>query len=217
MKKIIEKLQKILNVESISKMVLIFIVLQPIFDILSFLYIRKYIPVGISTIVKPLFIFGIGIFIYLTNKEQRKSYTKIFVVYAILLIIHCLILKDILVTNSVILHEIRFMINIAYMLVLFMIMDFLYQNHPDREKFIKSLKKTLVVTFFIYSDLGIDSVESTHVRRYLRFSPQFMASTDFPSVVLFILLPCMMLLEAKQHTSFPFFVSWFNTFRYCDF
>ena len=150
MKKIIEKLQKIFNVESISKMVLIFIVLQPIFDILSFLYIRKYIPVGISTVVKPLFIFGIGIFIYLTNKDQRKSYTKIFVVYAILLIIHCLILKDILVTNSVILHEIRFMINIAYMLVLFMIMDFLYQNHPNKENFIKSLKKTLVVTFFIY-------------------------------------------------------------------
>lgn len=150
MEKIIERLQKIFNVEFISKMVLIFIVLQPVFDILSFLYIRKYIPVGISTVVKPLFIFGIGIFIYLTNKEQRKSYTKIFVVYGILLIIHCLILKDILVTNSVILHEIRFMINIAYMLVLFMIMDFLYQNHPDREKFIKSLKKILVVTFFIY-------------------------------------------------------------------
>ena len=150
MKKIIEKLKKIFNVESISKMVLIFIVLQPIFDILSFLYIRKYIPVGISTVVKPLFIFGIGIFIYLTNKEQRKSYTKIFVAYGILLIIHCLILKDILVANSVILHEVRFMVNIAYMLVLFMIMDFLYQNHPNKENFIKSLKKTLVVTFFIY-------------------------------------------------------------------
>lgn len=150
MKKIIEKLQKIFNIEMISKMVLIFIVLQPLFDILSFLKIRDYIPIGISTIVKPLFVFGVGIFIYLTNKNQRKSYSKIFVAYGILLIIHCLILKDILVTNSIILHEIRFMINIAYMLVLFMIMDFLYQNHPDREKFIKSLKKTLIVTFFIY-------------------------------------------------------------------
>ena len=74
MKRIIEKLQKIFNVEMISKMVLIFIVLQPLFDILSFLKIRDYIPIGISTVVKPLFVFGVGIFIYLTNKEQRKSY-----------------------------------------------------------------------------------------------------------------------------------------------
>lgn len=150
MKKIIEKAQKIFNVEIISKLVLLFIVLQPLFDILSFLKIREYIPIGISTVVKPLFVFGVGIFIYFTNKQQRKSYTKIFVTYGILIIVHCLILKDILVANSVILHEIRFMINIAYMLVLFMIMDFLYQNHPNKEEFIKKLKKTLVVTFFIY-------------------------------------------------------------------
>lgn len=150
MKKLIENIRKVFNVEIISKLVLIFIVLQPLFDILSFLKIRDYIPIGISTVVKPLFVFGIGIFIYLTDKKQRKSYTVTFVVYAILIVVHCLILKDILVTNSVILHEIRFMINIAYMLVLFMIMDFLYQNHPNKEKFIKSLKKTLVITFFIY-------------------------------------------------------------------
>lgn len=150
MKRIIEKLQNIFNVETISKLVLLFIVLQPLFDILSFLKIREYIPIGISTVVKPLFVFGVGIFIYFTNKQQRKSYTKIFVTYGILIIVHCLMLKDILVSNSVILHEVRFMINIAYMLVLFMIMDFLYKNHPNREDFIKKLKKTLVVTFFIY-------------------------------------------------------------------
>lgn len=167
MKRIIEKLQKIFNVEMISKMVLIFIVLQPLFDILSFLKIRDYIPIGISTVVKPLFVFGVGIFIYLTNKEQRKSYSKIFVAYGILLIIHCLILKDILVANSVILHEIRFMVNIAYMLVLFMIMDFLYQNYPDREKFIKNLKKTLVVTFFIYcASILLAIVTGTSGRTY---------------------------------------------------
>ena len=146
----IKKIQEKLNIEFITKIVLIYILLQPLFDILSFLYIRNYIPIGISTIVKPLFVFGIGIYIFLTNKKQRKAYTLIYVAYAILIIIHCLILKDIFVANSIILHEIRFMINIAYMLVLFMIMDYLYQNNPNKEEFIGKLKKTLVITFLIY-------------------------------------------------------------------
>ena len=31
------------------------------------------------------------------------------------------------------------------------------------------------------------------------------------------LVACMMLLEAKTTYFLSFFVSWFNTFRYCDF
>lgn len=150
MQNIKERIEKIFNVNLITKMVLVFILLQPVLDILSFLNIRNIIPIGISTYIKPLFVFGIGLYVFFTNKEQRKSYVKILIPYGLLVIMHCIILKDIKVENSIILHEIRFMINVAYMLVLYMIMDFLYANNPDRDKFIVTLKKTLVVTFFVY-------------------------------------------------------------------
>ncbi len=150
MKNIIKKFQEKFNVEIITKIVLIYILLQPVFDILSFLYVRNYIPIGISTVLKPLFVFGIGIYIFLTNKKQRKKYMAIYVIYGILMIVHSLILKDIFVANSVILHEIRFMINIAYMLVLFMILEYMYQNNTNKQEFIKKLKKTVVITFLIY-------------------------------------------------------------------
>ena len=150
MKIIKEKLKKIFNINTITKMVLVFIILQPVFDILSFLNIRGYLPIGISTVAKPLFVFGIGVFIFCADKKQRKCYSKYLIPYGILMIIHSFMLKELMVENSVIIHEIRFMINVAYMLVMFMIMDYLYTNNENKKDFISSLKKVLVITFFIY-------------------------------------------------------------------
>ena len=144
-----EKIKKLFKIENITKLVLCYVLIQPFLDILSFLNIRGYI-LGISTILKPLFVFGIGIYIYFTDKKSRKKYTWIYILFAILMFVHSLILKDLMIENSVILHEIRFMINFAYMLVLFMIFEFLYRNNEDKDKFVKNLKKTVVVTFLTY-------------------------------------------------------------------
>ncbi|MBR2786960.1 MAG: WecB/TagA/CpsF family glycosyltransferase [Clostridia bacterium] len=150
MRKIKDKFKRLLNIKNVTKLFLAFIILQPVFDILSFLNLRGYIPLGISTIIKPLFVFGLGTFIYITNKAQRKKYTLTLLSYGILTVVHNLILKDLLVANQVILHEIRFMVNIAYMIVMFMIVDYLYVNSEDKKTFVKQLKKTLILTFFIY-------------------------------------------------------------------
>ena len=167
MKEIKCKIKKIINVDNITKLVLFFIILQPIFDILSFLNIRGYIPIGISTIVKPLFVFVIGFIIYCIDRKQRKNYTKILVSYAILILVHSFILKDIMVSNSVILHELRFMINIAYMLVMFMIMDYIYMNSENKNSFISKLKKTLIVTFLIYaSTIVLAIITGTSAKTY---------------------------------------------------
>ena len=66
--------EKLMKKESIYGILLkatfIFIVLQPVFDLLSFLYIRGFIPVGISTYGKPLIIGLINIALLLTYKKQ---------------------------------------------------------------------------------------------------------------------------------------------------
>ena len=145
------KFKKIININIITKLVLLFIILQPIFDILSFLSIRGLIPIGISIIVKPLFVFGLGIFIFFSDKKQRKNNIKFLIPYALLIIIHSFLLKELMVENSTIIHEIRFMINIAYMLVMFMIMDYLYSGNENKQEFISKLKKALACTFIFYS------------------------------------------------------------------
>ena len=149
MKKIKERIIEYLTVDKITKMVLIYVLLQPFFDILSFLNIRGYIP-GISTILKPLFVFGMGLFIFIKDRKSRKKYLVIYILFAILLIAHNLILLDLMIEKSTIFHEIRFMVNFAYMMVLFMIFEFLYNNNEDKDYFINKLKKVIIITFIIY-------------------------------------------------------------------
>jgi len=127
-----------------------FILLQPILDILSFLDIRNIIPFGISTYVKPLLVFGLGVLIYFIDKDARKKWTILYVLYGILIIGHTILLNNLSIEFSVILHELRYMINIAYMLVLYMIFDYMYLRNENKDEFIKELKKTLVITFIIY-------------------------------------------------------------------
>ena len=44
--------------EKILKLLCFYILMQPLLDILSNLYIEGIIPFGISTVVKPLFVFS---------------------------------------------------------------------------------------------------------------------------------------------------------------
>lgn len=144
------KIKELFNIKFLTQAVLVFIFLQPIFDILSFLDIRGIIPFGVSTYLKPLFIFGIGLIIYFISKKQRKKWTITYVAYGILVIVHTILLHNLDVSNSVILHEIRFMLNLAYMIIMYMIFNYLYSENENKEEFINRLKKTLVCTFIFY-------------------------------------------------------------------
>jgi len=146
----IKRIKDKLNNKNITKIIMIFILLQPILDILSFLDIRNLIPFGISTYVKPLLVFGVGVLIYFLDKDARKKWTILYVLYGILIIGHLFLLNGIGTERPVMLHELRFMINIAYMLVLYMIFDYMYLRNENKDEFIAKLKKTLVVTFMIY-------------------------------------------------------------------
>ena len=150
MSDVIRKIREKINNKNIIKLVLIFLLLQPLFDILSFLDIRNIIPFGISTYVKPLVVFGVAAIIYLIDKEARKKWTILYVLYAILIVGHLVILNRIGTEMSIILHEFRFMINIAYMLVFYIIFDYMYIRNENKEEFIKQLKSSLIITFIIY-------------------------------------------------------------------
>ncbi len=164
---LVNKVKNVVNNKNIVKAVLIFILLQPLFDILSFLDIRNMIPFGISTYVKPLFVFGIGAVIYLIDKEARRKWTILYVLYGILIVAHLFILNRISTDISIILHELRFMINFAYMLMFYMIFDYMYVRNDNKEEFIKQLKSTLVITFIIYcSTILLAIVTGTSARTY---------------------------------------------------
>ena len=148
-----EKQQKIL------KIILIFVLLQPILDILSRMAILGYIP-NISTYVKPLFVFGFSgylLFCYSPIKKRWLIYIGLFILLAIC---HLFLLAGLLVDTSTILHELRFMINIAYMIALFIgLFTFWYHTDDnDKEEVFRKIKNTLFYTFMLYFSLYLVSV-----------------------------------------------------------
>ena len=142
----------------IFNIMLFFVIIQPIFDILSNLYVEGILKIGISTCFKPAFI-GLMTFIlfikYNKNKKWWLIYGFLFLGY---LFGHYFILKNIFIDSSIINHEIRFMINIVYMVLLFFDFYMLYKLSYDKKDYLIKIKKTVSITFLIYSILLIISV-----------------------------------------------------------
>ncbi len=134
----------------IFKIICVFIIAQPIFDILSFLNIRGYVNIGISTYLKPLIIGLVNIALMLIYKKQIWRCGITYVSYLALVIVHTFLLKGMLIESSVILHEIRFMINILYFLICYHDFRILCDEAADKDAFASQLKKVLIITFGVY-------------------------------------------------------------------
>ena len=137
-----------------------FILLQPIFDLLSFLQNEGYISIGISTLTKPLIIGLINVVLLLVYKKQIPNCAITYGGYLILMIVHTMLLKGMLIENSVILHEIRFMINILYLLLCYHDMRILYEEAPKKEVYFSRVKKALLAAFALYSFLYLLSIST---------------------------------------------------------
>ena len=148
------KIDKILNV------MLLFVLLQPILDILSFLSIRNVIPINISTYLKPVFVFGFAIYLLFTKSQSLKKWIVYIILFSLFAIGHFYILSMLFIPMATILHELRFIINIAYMIALFIIFLTIYNCHPDKEDMLRRLKKTVLITFCIYFILFIVAILS---------------------------------------------------------
>ena len=134
----------------LTNVICAFILFQPIFDLLSFLHIREYISVGISTYAKPLIIGLINLVLIFTYKKQLLQCGITYGCYLALMIVHSLLLKGMLIENSLILHEIRFMINILYFLICYHNLRILHEEATDKKQFATQLKKVLIATFIFY-------------------------------------------------------------------
>ena len=141
----------------IFKVILLFVLLQPVLDILSRGAILGYIP-KISTYLKPLFIFGITGYLLLFHSPKKKRWIFYMVIFGILIVGHTYILHKLLVDNGTILHEFRFLVNIAYMLSLYISFDTLYYYCHDKEEMYRQIKKTVLYTFIIYFGLYLLSI-----------------------------------------------------------
>ena len=129
--------------------ILIFVLLQPFLDILSKLAILNIIP-NISTYVKPIFVFGLTAVLLFKYSPFKKKWLTYIIVFSLFTVGHLFLLYQLLLGSDIILHEFRFIINIAYMIALFISLFTLYYWCDDKEVMLKKIKYTVVLTFGIY-------------------------------------------------------------------
>ena len=146
--------------ERILKIMCWFLLLQPFFDILSFLRIREFLPFPISTWLKPLIVFGLTFYLIVTNKSVMKKWFIYLFLYGIYCFIHFLILYRLTISLAIIFHEMRFLINIAYMMCIFIIMWYLYYAYKDKKIIFHKIKNALITSIMIYAFIIIIAIIS---------------------------------------------------------
>lgn len=142
----------------IFNIMLFFVVLQPIFDILSNLHVEGILKIGISTYFKPAFIGLMTLILFIKYNKNKKWWLAYGLLFLGYIVGHYFVLKNIFIDLSIINHEIRFMINIVYMVLLFFDFYMLYKLSYDKKDYLVKIKKTIAITFLIYTILLIISV-----------------------------------------------------------
>lgn len=143
---------------NILKLMSIYVILQPLFDILSNLYLDGILKIQISTFVKPLFIFIVALYMFFKYENNKKRWFIYAFLFLIFMLGHYMILYRLYISNNVIMHEFRFLINIIYMIAIFIIYYVLYKHYEDKKEMFDNIKKTVLITFVIYTGLLLLSV-----------------------------------------------------------
>ena len=122
------------------------------------MHVRGYLPFGISTYAKPLFACVLNLILVVLYKKQFVRCAITYGLFALFAAIHALLLYQLRIEMSVILHEIRFMINFLYTLVLYHDFRILYQQAPEQKVFASRLTRALVLCFGLYLTLYLLAV-----------------------------------------------------------
>jgi len=143
--------------QTILNLILGFVLLQPFFDVLSRLAILDILP-NISTFIKPLFVFGMAFYLLFKYNPFKRKWLIYIIFFCLFTFGHLFLLYQLLVGKSLILHEFRFILNIAYMIALFISLFTLYHWCDDKQLMMRKIKYTLVYTFFIYFALYLIAI-----------------------------------------------------------
>ena len=173
-----EKKQRI-----ILRILLIFILVQPVLDVLSRLAILDIIP-NISTYIKPLFVFGLAIYLLFKYSPFKRKWIIYAVLFGLFTVGHLYLLYQLLLGKDIILHEFRFIINIAYMIAMCFDLFTIYYWSSDKKRMLRELKYTLVITFGIYLVLYFLSIITGTSGRTYEYADKY--KKDFQKVSDFI-------------------------------
>ena len=135
---------------TLATLLFIFILVQPIFDVLSQLHVKGIIPIGISTYGKPLFAAALNIALILVYKKYFWRCAIHYILYLAFSVVHIYLFKGLPSATVVLLAEIRHMLNLVYLLLCLYDIYILWKEAPQQDLFVKKLTQSLLGCFCLY-------------------------------------------------------------------
>jgi len=136
---------------TIESFLYLYIILCPILDCLSFIFRKLYeTRISPSTIIRPVCVLMVCLYIFITDKKQRKPLIIASLVYGIYATIHLYIF--IVVQNgssySGIIHELQYLVNYTFMILNLYVYLYIFAKNKNTDT--DKLNKCILFSFTIY-------------------------------------------------------------------
>ena len=145
------------NYDIVSKILLLFIMLSPVFDIISFLFRNKFdSKISISTFIRPIIPVFVAIYIFFTaNKKNKKIFISLATIYILYAIIHLIIAKKLFTgcSDGNIINETQYIFNFTFLVIdlIIYLYTFIYEGKiKGKAKINSSISNSMLIMVAIY-------------------------------------------------------------------
>lgn len=143
---------------SIENLLCLFIILCPLFDILSFITRNIWqSKISVSTFIRPIIPVLVGIYIFIkADKKHKKFFLILAFTYILYAIIHLYIMKSLITGCSYgnVINELQYVFNYTFLIIYFIIYVYTFvkksENKSNINDNLKKLRNSIVIMNFIY-------------------------------------------------------------------
>ena len=144
-----EKILKLKEKINIKTLLYLYIIISPILDCMSFIF-RNTMETKISpsTVIRPIFILIACLYIFISDKKQRKIFILAGVTYAIYSIVHIYIFQTVKNGSSYsgMIHELQYLVNYTFMVLSLYTFIYVFSKEKNND----TLLKCILISISIY-------------------------------------------------------------------
>ena len=143
------KILKLKEKVNIKTLLYLYIIISPILDCMSFIF-RNTMETKISpsTVIRPIFILIACLYIFISDKKQRKIFILAGVTYAIYSIVHIYIFQTVKNGSSYsgMIHELQYLVNYTFMVLSLYTFIYVFSKEKNND----TLLKCILISVSIY-------------------------------------------------------------------
>lgn len=179
----------------ISSFLYLYIIICPILDCTSFIF-RNALNTNISpsTIIRPLFVIIACLYIFITNKKQRKIFILAGITYGIYALAHLYIFTIVKNNSSYsgIMHELQYLVNYTFMVLNLYVYIYTFAKSENSDKLYKCVLLSIsIYTISLYISMITGTLSNTYMLEGMGYKGWFESGNSLSAILvlsMFILL-----------------------------